>query len=102
MSGRKTVFMSGGRRDMQLEESTRKLPAYGEKESGSLKPIEISIWPLRLRITKNVFINTLTARGGPKGISILYWTQEGTWPVGIRKRLRLLMSSLLATLASLY
>lgn len=55
-----------------------KLPAYAEQKPGRPKPSMSSIWPLWLRITENVFINILIARGGPQRISILYWTQRGT------------------------
>lgn len=58
-------------------ESTRKLPADAEIKSGRPKPTVSSTWPHRLRITKNVFRNILMVRGGPRRISVLYWTQGG-------------------------
>jgi len=46
-------------------------------------------------LTENIsfFPNTWTVRGGLRRIFILYWMQQGTWLLRIRKRLRFSMPS---------
>jgi len=42
---------------------------------------------------KHFYIYILTVNGGLRRISILYWIWQGTWPLGIQKRLRLSIPS---------
>lgn len=81
----------------QLQKNRMMLLGYTERKLERRKPSKGFIWPPLLEIIKkNVFLNTLTARGGPRRISCLYWMQWIILPP--RVRLRFSMPSLLLPL----
>lgn len=91
---KKIQFIIFQRRVRQLQKNRTTLLGYTKRKLERIKLSKNFIWPPLLKIIKkNVFINTLTARGGLRGISCLYWMQWVILPPTIR--LKFSMPSLL-------
>lgn len=90
--------MTFGRRVKQLGKNARMYTGYAEGKSERQTPSKNFIWSPLSQIIKNVFMNIVTGRGGPRRISILNWMQQGTLSLRLRKRLRFSKPSLLQSL----
>jgi len=90
--------MTFGRRVKQLGKNARMYTGYAEGKSERQTPSKNFIWSPLSQIIKNVFMNIVTGRGGPRRISILNWMQQGTLSLRMRKRLRFSKPSLLQSL----